>query len=367
MTTYLLAGGGTAGHVNPLLALADEIVAREQDANIVVLGTKEGLESRLVPQRGYELLTIERLPFPRRINAYALTFPARYRRAVREVRSLMRQRGVDIVVGFGGYASAPAYRAAYLERVPYVIHEANAKPGLANRQGALRTPYVGVTFAGTPIRHARVTGMPLRREITTLDRVAQREPARIALGLEPDRRTLLVTGGSLGAKAINETVAAAASELVASGVQVLHVWGGLTELRDPGLPGYHVIEYCDRMDLAFAAADIAVARAGSTTVSELSGLGIPAVFVPYAQGNGEQRFNAAGVVTAGGALLVEDHEFTPDWVRTILIPLVSRESDLTAMGDAARSVGSLHGTERLYDLVREALEANPRRRPDDLS
>lgn len=359
MTTYLLAGGGTAGHVNPLLALADLISREEPDAGISVLGTAEGLEARLVPERGYELQTIERLPFPRRLNAYALRFPARYAAAVRRVRELIRERGVDVVVGFGGYASAPAYRAAHLEGVPYVIHEANAKPGLANRQGARRTEFVGVTFEGTPIRHARVTGMPLRPEITGLDREASRVGAREHFGLDPDRRTLLVTGGSQGARAINRGVGRCAAEIVASGAQVLHVWGGLTELEDPGVRGYRVIPYCDRMDLAFAACDLAVSRAGSTTVSELAGLGVPAILVPYASGNGEQRFNAAGVVRTGGALLVEDGELTPEWVRGTLIPLLSDDARLAAMSARAREAGSLDGTERLYDLVREALAARP--------
>lgn len=355
MTVYLLAGGGTAGHVNPLLALADLISAREPDAEIIVLGTREGLEARLVPERGYELQTIERLPFPRRPSAYALRFPARYRRAIGRVRELIRSRRVDAVVGFGGYASAPAYRAAAREGVPVVIHEANARPGLANRLGARSTPYVGVTFAGTPIRGARVTGMPLRPEITGLDRAALRRPARKHFGLDPERPTLLVTGGSLGARALNRGIAGSAAEIVAAGIQVLHVWGGLTELEDPGVPGYTVIPYCDRMDLAFAACDLAVSRAGSTTVSELSGLGIPAVLVPYGHGNGEQRLNAAGAVDAGGALLVDDAELTPGWVRETLIPLALDDARLDDMAERARAVGSLDGTERLYDLVREAL------------
>lgn len=359
MTNYLLAGGGTAGHVNPLLALADLITLRETDAEIVVLGTKEGLEARLVPKRGYELQTIDRLPFPRRPNAYALQFPGRYLRAVRRVRELIRERRIDVVVGFGGYASAPAYRAAHLERVRYVVHEANAKPGLANRQGAQRTPFVGVTFEGTPIKHARVTGMPLRPEITGLDREAVRDEAREHFGLDPQRPTLLVTGGSLGARAINEGIGGSARAIVDSGAQVLHVWGGLTELKDPGVPGYHVIPYCDRMELAFAACDLAVSRAGSTTVSELSGLGVPAILVPYAEGNGEQRFNAAGVVAAGGALLAENRELTPEWVRATLIPLLGDGPRLAEMSANAKRVGALDGTERLYDLVREALAAQP--------
>lgn len=354
MTTYLLAGGGTAGHVNPLLALADYIRTHEAGAEIVVLGTAEGLEARLVPERGYELQTIERLPFPRKPSLYALKFPLKYQRAIRRVRELIRERNVDVVVGFGGYASAPAYQAATREGVPFVIHEANAKPGMANKLGARSTPYVAVTFASTPIRGARVTGMPLRPEIEALDLAALREQARAHFGLDPLLPTLLVTGGSLGSRAINQGISGSAQAIVDSGAQVLHVWGGLTEIVDPGVAGYTVIEYCDRMDLAFAACDLVVSRAGSTTVSELSGLGIPAVFVPLGHGNGEQRANAADVVNAGGALLVTDDELVPTWVEHTLIPLLHDPSRLGDMSDRARSAGSLDGTARLFDLVREA-------------
>ncbi|MHA3684561.1 UDP-N-acetylglucosamine--N-acetylmuramyl-(pentapeptide) pyrophosphoryl-undecaprenol N-acetylglucosamine transferase [Leucobacter sp. HY1908] len=354
MTNYLLAGGGTAGHVNPLLALADLIRATEPDATITVLGTREGLEARLVPERGYELVTIERLPFPRRPNAAALKFPGRFARAVRQTRALIRDRKIDVIVGFGGYAAAPAYRAGAKERTPIVIHEANAKPGLANKLGARATRFVGVTFPGTPIRHARVTGMPLRPEITGLDRASLAASAREHFGLEPGKRTLLVTGGSLGARAINEGISGSAEAITAAGVQVLHIWGGLTEVQDPGVPGYSVLEYCDRMDLALAACDLAVSRAGSTTVSELAGLGVPAVFVPYSHGNGEQRFNAASVVHAGGALLVEDGVLGPDWVRGTLLPLITDDARLAEMSKRARGAGSLDGTERLLALVHEA-------------
>lgn len=365
MTAYLLAGGGTAGHVNPLLALADHIRASEPGAEIVVLGTREGLEARLVPERGYELVTIERLPFPRKPSGYALTFPLRYRRAVNEVRELIRQRGIEVVVGFGGYAAAPAYRAARLEQVPFVIHEANARPGLANRQSARHTPYVAVTFPGTPIRSrvgpARVTGMPLRSEIADLGgRIGAadaRAEARAHFGLDPARRTLLVTGGSLGARALNQGISGSAQAIVDAGAQVLHIWGGLTELVDPGVPGYTVLPYCDRMDLALTACDLAVSRAGSATVSEMAGLGIPAVFVPYASGNGEQRLNAAGVVDAGGAVLVNDGDLTAEWVRDTLIPLLGDDARLANMAARARAAGALDGTARLHALVREALAA----------
>ena len=354
MTTYLLAGGGTAGHVNPLLAVADRLRQQEPDATVLVLGTAEGLEARLVPARGYELLTIPKLPFPRRPNAAAARFPVEWRRSIRRVRELIAERSADVVVGFGGYASAPAYRAARAAGIPLVLHEANAKPGLANRLGSRYTPYVGVAFDGTPLRHARFVGMPLRREIETLDRATVRPEALDHFGLD-DTATLLVTGGSLGARRINATMIESARAVIAAGYQVLHIQGGAGEFPDPGVAGYHLIDYSDRMDLALAAADVAVSRAGAATVSELSALGIPAVYVPYPVGNGEQRFNAAGVIGAGGGILVDDGAFDPAWVRSTLVPLIVDAERLGSMADAAASAGVRDGTERMVALVRDAI------------
>ena len=355
MTTYLLAGGGTAGHVNPLLAVADMIRSREADATVLVLGTREGLEARLVPARGYELVTVPRVPFPRRPNRAALRFLPRFAGAVSGVREVIRSRGVDVVIGFGGYVSTPAYLAARRAGIPIIIHEANAKPGLANKLGARFTPWVGVAFAGTPIRHARLVGMPLRPEIEHLDRAAARPEALAFFDLEADRTTLLVTGGSLGARRLNATILDAAPALIAAGWQVLHIVGERAEVSDPDLAHYRQVAYCDRMDLALAAADFAVSRAGAATVSELCALGVPAVYVPYPVGNGEQRFNAADVVAADGGLLVDDADFQPEWVETHLVPLLHDRERVRTMGVAAASVGMLDGSARVYELTRHAL------------
>ncbi|MGO1435715.1 MAG: UDP-N-acetylglucosamine--N-acetylmuramyl-(pentapeptide) pyrophosphoryl-undecaprenol N-acetylglucosamine transferase [Canibacter sp.] len=355
MTTYLLAGGGTAGHVNPLLALVDEITERDPHASIIALGTVEGLESRLVPEHGTELVTIPKLPFPRRPSKYALTFPKLYIATVKRLRRLIRERNIDVVIGFGGYVSTPAYRAALKEKIPFVVHEANALPGLANKLGARNTPHVAVTFAGTPIANATVTGMPLRPEITGLDRRAARSAARKKFGLHPDKPVLLVTGGSLGARGINEGIAGSAQKLINSGAEVLHVWGGLTEVQDPGIDDYHVVTYCNEMDQAFAACDLVVSRAGATTVSELSGLGVPAIFSPYRSGNGEQSLNCKAVVEAGGALTVEDADITPGWVTSVLIPLLHDQRRLDEMSRLAKTVGTLTGTEQLFHMVERAL------------
>lgn len=355
MTTALLAGGGTAGHVNPLLALADHWRSVEPEVELIVLGTAEGLEARLVPERGYELLTIARVPFPRRPNRAALSFPGRFRDAVRRTRAFIRDRGVEVVVGFGGYASAPAYLAARLERVPIVAHEANARPGIANRLAVWLGGRAAITFAGTPLRSARLVGMPLRPEIASLDRLAARREALEYLGLTEGHPTLLITGGSTGSQRLNETMTSSAARVLGTGWQVVHLTGSGRGGESPGLAGYVTMPYCDRMDLAFAAADLVLCRSGSATVSELAALGLPAVLVPYAAGNGEQRLNARELVDAGGAVLVPDAELTPQWVVRELVPLLGRRAEIARMGAAAQSVGRRHGDAALLALVRESL------------
>ena len=350
--SVLLAGGGTAGHVSPLLALADCLRRRDPDVAVTALGTAAGLEARLVPERGYPLLEVPKVPFPRRPSADLLRLPGNLRRAVRAAEDAIDSTGAEVVVGFGGYVSTPAYLAARRRGTPIVVHEQNARPGLANRLGARFAAGVGVTFPGTRLPHATLTGMPLRREIATLDRGAHRAEARERFGLT-DAPTVLVTGGSLGAQRLNEAFAGAASGLSAAGVQVLHVAGTGKVFEPRGVSGapYVVVEYCDRMDLAYAVADLVVARSGANTVCELTAVGLPAVYVPLPVGNGEQRLNAAAVIDAGGGLLVDDAEVTAGWVDAVVRPLALDDARLATMAAAAASVGERGGDELLADLV----------------
>lgn len=359
-----MAGGGTAGHVNPLLAVADELRRRDASTSVVVLGTSTGLETRLVPARGYELVEIPRVPLPRRPTPDWFRLPGRLRAAVRAVADVIADRGVDVVVGFGGYVSTPAYLAARRAGVPVVIHEQNARPGLANRLGARWARTVATTFPGTPLRGAQVTGLPLRPEIAALvdalvaDPGATRTRAARALELDPDLPTLLVTGASSGAVSLNLALAGAAADLLAAGAQVLHLTGAgkaaPVHAAVDGLPGagrYHVMEYLDTMQDGLAVADLAVCRAGAGTVMELATAGVPSVFVPLPVGNGEQRLNAAPVVAAGGGLLVADADLTPAWLREHVVPLLGDPERLAAMRVGARSVGAADGASRVADLV----------------
>lgn len=355
--SVLLAGGGSAGHVSPLLALADTLRARDPAIAVAALGTATGLEARLVPARGYRLHTIPKVPLPRRPSGDVVRLPRNLAAAVRAADVAIVETGAEVVVGFGGYVSTPAYLAARRRRIPIAIHEQNARPGLANRLGARITPFVGVTFASTRLPHARVVGMPLRPEIGHFDRAALRPEALAAYGLDAQRPTLLVTGGSLGAARLNAAMAAAAPDLLSAGVQVLHITGAGKEFPAPeSVAGarYVVVPYADRMELAYAVADLALVRAGANTVCELTAIGLPGIYVPLPVGNGEQRLNATDVIAAGGGLLVDDAALTPDRIRTEILPLLTDPQRLTVMAAAAASVGERGGDALLADLVMAA-------------
>ena len=355
MTNYLLAGGGTAGHVNPLLTVAAALIERSPSDKVIALGTKEGLESRMVPAAGIDLLTIQKLPFPRRPGIRALVFPFKFFSAVSTIRKYIRQHSIDIVVGFGGYVSAPAYVAAKREKIPLVIHEANALPGIANKVGNKFASAAGKTFRSANMAHTEFVGMPLRSSIVALAEKKDAAAARKHFGLRPDQFTLLVTGGSLGARSINTTIESSRSLLAAAGIQVLHIVGGSSELEEVSEAQYARVRYVDQMELAIAASDFAVARAGAATVSEFSAIGLPALYIPYPVGNGEQKFNIQDVLAAGGAVTISDAQFTPEYVRSTLIPMLSDSKALATMSEAAKQAGVLDGTERFIALIDEVL------------
>jgi UDP-N-acetylglucosamine--N-acetylmuramyl-(pentapeptide) pyrophosphoryl-undecaprenol N-acetylglucosamine transferase len=328
------------------MAVADALIALDPRIRVTALGTSRGLETTLVPERGYRLELITPVPLPRKLNGDLLRLPLRVARAVRQTRAVLRDVDADVVIGFGGYVALPAYLAAYRPRrrqVPVVIHEANARAGLANRVGVRTARRVLATVPDSGLPGAEVVGMPVRESITALTRTAMRSAARAQFGFAEDARVLLVFGGSQGAASINRAVAGAAGGLAAAGVAVLHAHGPKNVLDlptpDSGDPPYVAVPYLNRMDLAYAAADLAICRSGAMTVAEVSAVGLPAVYVPLPIGNGEQRLNALPVVTAGGGLLVDDADLTSDFVADTIAGLLNDTSRIEAMTAAAARVG----------------------------
>jgi UDP-N-acetylglucosamine--N-acetylmuramyl-(pentapeptide) pyrophosphoryl-undecaprenol N-acetylglucosamine transferase len=355
----VLAAGGTAGHVEPALALADALRRHDPDVGITALGTATGLEARLVPARGYRLAEVPAVPLPRKPTADLLRLPGRLRAAVSVAAGVIDDVEADVLVGFGGYVAMPGYLAARLQgadrgargqRAP-ACPTACAHDAVGGRDGG-RQP--AARAAGG------AAAAPCHRRARTRRAAARR---RATFGLDADRPTLLVFGGSQGARSLNAVMASAMPALAAAGVQVLHAVG-LRNTDDvphgeAGGPPYVAVPYLDRMDLAYAAADLALCRAGAMTVAELSAVGLPAVYVPLPIGNGEQRLNALPVVQAGGGLLVDDADLSTAWLREHALPLLTDPSRLSAAGAAAARLGRRHADEALRALVLEAAGSAP--------
>ncbi|MFI6478056.1 undecaprenyldiphospho-muramoylpentapeptide beta-N-acetylglucosaminyltransferase [Nonomuraea sp. NPDC050663] len=338
----VLAGGGTAGHIEPALALAEAMRRLDPSSSITCLGTERGLETRLVPARGYDLQLIPAVPLPRTLTPALLSMPGRLSGAINAAAAVLDKVQADVLVGFGGYVAAPAYLAAKRRGIPIIVHEANPRPGLANRLGAR---YAAHIFSGHPecsLPKADYIGTPLRREIASLERFSMGDKARSWFGLQTDRPTLLVFGGSQGARSLNHAALAAAPTLRRAGVQVLHMLGPkntLDEEPPPGDPQYVVLPYVDRMELAYAAADLALCRAGALTCAELTAVGLPAAYVPLPIGNGEQRINAATIERGGGGLMIDDSDLTPDWIIQNVLPILRDPNRVAAMSEAASALG----------------------------
>lgn len=343
-THVVLAAGGTAGHIEPALNLADALTQLEPGIEVTVIGGEHGLESTLVPARGYVLRTVPAVAMPRKLSVDLLTVGPKVRKAKRVSGEILDEVDADVVVGFGGYAALPAYLATKKRECGLVLHEANASAGLANKVAARFADSVLVSVTGS--LPGTTLALPLRSAIAHLDRAAMRASARDYFGLNPNTPVLLVFGGSQGAQHINAVLAESLSSLLAQDIQVLHAYG--TKNQAPALaPGYVAVPYLERMDLAYAAADLGLTRAGAMTVAEVAAVGLPSIFVPLPIGNGEQRFNALPVVNAGGGLVIENAELDAEWLTSTVSRLVKDRDALQMMSQATAQCGVRDSATRL--------------------
>lgn len=344
----LVAGGGTAGHVFPAVALADDLASHDHDVRFI--GTAAGQEARLVADAGYGFTPIEARPLGRRASVQAVRAPFAAIRSVGVCRPLVE--GADVVVGMGGYVSAPAVMAALRTRKPFVLHEQNAVPGLVNRTFARLARSVALTFAETTRalpRRARtvLTGNPVRANILSVitDRERLAKEARLELDLQSGKPTVVVFGGSQGALHVNRAVIEAMRSLDHTELQVLLLTGPahVAAVRS-ALPSYgpsapvRVVGFLERMELAYAIADLVIARAGATTIAELAVCGLPSMLIPYPYATGRhQEANARALQRAGAATMLLDDELDGRVLSDRIRRLVSDRDRLRSMGDRARA------------------------------
>jgi UDP-N-acetylglucosamine--N-acetylmuramyl-(pentapeptide) pyrophosphoryl-undecaprenol N-acetylglucosamine transferase len=314
----VLAGAGTAGHIEPALAVADAWRKEFPQSEFEFVGTATGLENTLVTGAGYKLTTIPKVTLPRSLNPVGLLAPLRFGQALS--KSLQIVNGAKCVIGFGGYVSAPIYLASAIRRVPFVIHEANAIPGWANKFGAFLggAMAVGKSVKTGKFKGADIVGLPLKPAISAAldiaksDWPAARASAKAKLGIKSGKPFLLIIGGSQGSAAINSIVASSLTNLLTD-FEILHSVGGKNQLPI-ATPGYQPVSYIEDMATAYLAADLVIGRSGAITCAEINALGKYAIFIPLAIGNGEQARNADFLIEQGRAQLVQQNDFSAQWL-----------------------------------------------------
>ncbi len=321
MASIVFAGGGTAGHIEPALAVARVWKSQNPNDEIVFLGTKNGLENRLIPEAGFSVINIPKVAISRKPSLSWLSIPLDLLASVKASYAILKQS--DLLIGFGGYVSAPAYIAARILGVPTVIHEANAQPGWANRLGALFTPHLAVAYGVNSglFTDALIAGLPLRSDVSEAlthadkDWGKARTEAKLRLGVDASTPLVFVMGGSQGSVAINSVIAQALPALTKKSIFVLHSLGR-ANTAPPALDFYRPVAYMDQMADAYLASDLIIGRSGAVTCSEFRALGRYALFVPLPIGNGEQFHNAAGLVADSRAQVIEQKDFTAEYLET---------------------------------------------------
>ena len=340
----VLAGAGTAGHIEPALAVADAWRKEFPQSEFEFVGTTTGLENILVTAAGYKLTTIPKVTLPRSLKPAGLLAPLKFGQALS--KSLQIVNGAECVIGFGGYVSAPIYLAAAMRRIPFVIHEANAIPGWANRFGAFLggAMAVGKSVKTGKFRSAEVVGLPLKPAISTAldlaksDWPAARSSAKAKLGIKDGKPLILIMGGSQGSAAINSIVASSLSNLLAD-FEILHSVGGKNQLPIAS-EGYRPVSYIEDMATAYLAADLVIGRSGAITCAEINALGKYAIFIPLAIGNGEQARNADFLIEQGRAALVQQSDFSAQWLIKNLSSALAKSQEFMAGNESDRDAAA---------------------------
>jgi UDP-N-acetylglucosamine--N-acetylmuramyl-(pentapeptide) pyrophosphoryl-undecaprenol N-acetylglucosamine transferase len=363
----LIAGGGTGGHLTPALAVAQALLDTDPGGEVVVVGRQGGVAEQLVTDAGVRLEALE-------ISGLDVTRPASVARAAAKLpgatlaaRRLLRRMQPDVVVGAGGYVCVPVVLAALARRVPVVLMEQNAYPGRATRLLARRAFAVATSFTTTRryLDGANVveTGNPLRKSVLV----------RRGAPLSDSCRHILVTGGSQGARRLNRSIAGCARQLLEEHAQlrVTHQCGLLdfeemqsaaASLPEAVAQRYHVARFFPDLALRIAAADLVIMRAGGSSLAECAALGRPMILVPYPHAGAHQVFNAAPYVRAGAALLLDDEACTPARLRAEINKLVGDQRRWHAMAAASLRMGRPDATERVTELIGDAVQARGRRR-----
>ncbi|WP_257182629.1 UDP-N-acetylglucosamine--N-acetylmuramyl-(pentapeptide) pyrophosphoryl-undecaprenol N-acetylglucosamine transferase [Corynebacterium cystitidis] len=346
--TVVLAGGGTAGHIEPALAVG-EVLRDQHHATVIALGTPKGLETSIVPARGFDLRLIDPVPVPRKQPLKLIGLPFKVAKSVSQARHVLKDTGADIVFGTGGYVAASAYLAAASLRLPFFVLETNALAGMANKLG-VRLGGTGFNAVAGSGMEGDVIGIPVRPTVGADEDGEKARRGFKTWDLDPERKTVLVTGGSQGAVNLNNAMVEAVPRLVAAGYQVLHAYGQKNDAPHPH-DHYVAVPYINDMSAALAVADIVVCRSGAMTVAENSAAGLPAIYVPLPHGNGEQGLNSAHLVEAGAARAIRDEDLDATVLAEAVVAILDNPAAYDKMRSALRDSGAGNVAATLADKL----------------
>ena len=352
----VFAGGGTAGHIEPALAVAEALLLKDPKVSCEFIGVLGGLESLLIPKRGYRIHYIPKASFPRKISLRIILFPFLLVKAIFKARSIIK--GADLVIGFGGYVSTPAYLAAFNLKVPILIHEANAKPGLANRVGRRLAKVTAVNFEEVAQQWSGsvLTGMPIRHSLNSVAELSNKTSFRQlncqSWGFDANRPVVAIFGGSLGSTHINAVIADFLQKYQDKyqQVQIIHALGINNELPKAS-SNYLPQPYFHDMASIYGSADLLITRSGAVTCSELSSLGKYSILIPLPHGNGEQFDNAAALVAQGSALMVSNDDFSAEWLEKNLATALSNAGKYQAKSIGSNAKAAIRIAELAQDLL----------------
>jgi UDP-N-acetylglucosamine--N-acetylmuramyl-(pentapeptide) pyrophosphoryl-undecaprenol N-acetylglucosamine transferase len=363
---FILSGGGTGGHIYPAIAIANELKLRFPDAEFLFVGAQDKMEMQKVPQAGYNIKGLWIAGLQRKITLQNLMFPVKLVSSLVKARAIIKQFKPDVVIGTGGFASGPTLQAAGAAGIPTLVQEQNSYPGITNKMLAKKAAKICVAYENLerffPKNKIVLTGNPVRQDLIAMH---DRKPQAVDyFKLDPNKKTLLVLGGSLGSRRINQLIASSVVAIAAQGVQVIWQCGKFyyDEYRNFGDKGnIQVMAFIDRMDLVYAAADIIISRAGASSVSELCLVGKPVIFIPSPNvAEDHQTKNAKAIVEKGGAILIKESELDAQFEYTFN-SLLSDENKQRELGENIKKLAKPFATKDIVDEIVKLIDNEERK------
>lgn len=357
---FILSGGGTGGHIYPAIAIANELQSRFPDAEILFVGAKDKMEMQKVPQAGYKIEGLWIAGLQRKLTIQNAMFPFKLISSLWNSRKILKKFKPDVVIGTGGFASGPLLKMANSMNIPTVIQEQNSYPGITNKLLSAKANAICVAYDNLerffPAEKMILTGNPVRQDL--LDIKEKRKEAIEYFNLDPSKKTLLVLGGSLGARRINQLIEKELDNFLSLGVQVIWQCGKfyLEDYKRHNRQNIQVTAFIERMDLVYAAADIIISRAGASSVSELCIVGKPVIFIPSPNvAEDHQTKNAEAIVGKKGAILLKESQLDEDF-NIVFESLIRDTGKQEQLGQNIQLLAKPKATEDIADAIVKLLK-----------